>query len=106
MLDRNLQGHMGIEKSKRRAINVSYWPGMNSQISGKIARCTICLEHQRQNTKEPMIPFCIPSKLLRNGSYKPVHNWDKCEYLVIVDYYSRFFEMASLPNTRRCNNKH
>ena len=62
MLDIIHQGHMGIEKSKRRARDVLYWPGINSQIIDKIARCTICLEHQRQNTKEPMIPFRIPSK--------------------------------------------
>ena len=57
MLERIHQDHMGIEKSKRRARDVLYWPGMNSQISDKIAKCSICLEHQKQNTKEPMIPF-------------------------------------------------
>ena len=29
MLERIHQGHMGIEKSKRRARDVLYWPGMN-----------------------------------------------------------------------------
>jgi len=38
MLQRIHQGHMGIEKSKRRARDVLYWPGMNSQISGMISR--------------------------------------------------------------------
>ena len=98
MLDGIHQGHMGIEKSKRRARDVLYWPGMNSQISDKIARCTICLEHQRQNTKEPMIPFRIPSKPWEMVA-TDIFTWDKCEYLVIADYYSRFFEMAKLPDT-------
>ena len=61
MLQRIHQGHMGIEKSKRGARDVLYWPGINFQISDMISRCTICLQHQRQNTKEPMIPSRIPS---------------------------------------------
>ena len=56
MLERIHQGHMGIEKSKRRARDTLYWPGMNSQITDTVSRCTICLEHRRQNSKEPMIP--------------------------------------------------
>ena len=46
MLQRIHQGHMGIGKSKQRARDVLYWPGMNSQISHMISRCTICLQHQ------------------------------------------------------------
>ena len=53
MLERIHQGHMGIEKSKRQARDTLYWPGMNSQITDNISTCTICLEHQKQITKEP-----------------------------------------------------
>ena len=59
MLKKIHQGDMGIEKSKRRARDVLYWSGMNSQIANKVSRCTICLEHCNQNTKEPMIPSRI-----------------------------------------------
>ena len=45
MLEKIHQGHMGIEKSKGRARDTLYWPGMNSQITDKVSRCTICLEH-------------------------------------------------------------
>ena len=99
MLERIHQGHMGIEKSKRRARDVLYWPGMNSQISDKIAKCSICLEHQKQNTKEPMIPFRTPSKPWEMVA-TDLFTWDKAEYLIIVDYHSRFFEVAKLPDTK------
>lgn len=99
MLQRIHQGHMGIEKSKRRARDVLYWPGMNSQISDMISRCTICLHHQRQNTKEPMIPSRIPSKPWEIVA-TDLFTWDKSEYLIIVDYHSRYFEVAKLPNTK------
>ena len=99
MLQRIHQGHMGIEKSKRRARDVLYWPGMNSQISDMISRCTTCLEHQWQNTKEPMIPSRIPSKPWEMVA-TDLFTWDKSEYLVVVDYHSRYFEVAKLPDTK------
>ena len=99
MLQRIHQGHMGIEKSKRRARDVLYWPGMNSQISDMISRCTTCLEHQRQNTKEPMIPSRLPRKPWEMVA-TDLFNWDKSEYLIVVDYHSRYFEIAKLPDTK------
>ena len=99
MLEKIHQGHMGIEKSKRRARDTLYWPGMNSQITDTVSSCSICLEHRKQNAKEPMIPFRVPTKpweLLATDLF----TWDKSEYLIIVDYHSRFFEVAKLPDTK------
>ena len=50
------QDHMGIEKSKRRARDLLYWPGTGSEIQEKIARCRICQPYHKQNVKEPIIP--------------------------------------------------
>ena len=99
MLQRIHQGHMGIEKSKRQARDVLYWPGMNSQISDMISSCTICLQHQRQNTKEPMTPSRRPSKPWEIVA-TDLFAWDKSEYLIIADYHSRYFKVAKLPNTK------
>ena len=84
LLQRIHQGHMGIEKSKRRARDVLYWPGMNSQINGMISRCTICLEHERQSTKELMIPSRIPSKPWEIVA-TDLFTWDKSEILKIQE---------------------
>ncbi|KAK2552099.1 Transposon Ty3-I Gag-Pol polyprotein [Acropora cervicornis] len=99
MLEKIHQGHMGIEKSKRRARDTLYWPGMNSQITDTVSRCTICLEHRRQNAKEPMIPFRVPTKPWELVA-TDLFTWDKSEYFIIVDYHSRFFEVAKLPDTK------
>ena len=78
---------------------IVYSPGMNSQINDMIQRCTICLEHQQRNTKEPMIPSRIPSKPWEIVATN-LFTWDKSEYLIIVDYHSRYFEVAKLPDTK------
>ena len=88
LLQRIHQGHMGIKKSKRRARDVLYWPGTNSQISDMISRCNICLEHQRQSTKEAIISSRVPSKpweIVATDLLTRV----KSEYLLVVDYHSR-----------------
>ena len=35
------ESHMGVEKSKARANQVIYWPGMSREIQEKVERCTI-----------------------------------------------------------------
>ena len=46
-----------------------------------------------------MIPSRIPSKpweMVTTNSFM----WDKSEYLIIVDYHSRYFKVAKLPDTK------
>ena len=90
MLEKIHQGHMGIEKSKRRARDTLYWPGMNSQITDKVSRCTICLKHRKKNTREPMIASRVPSKPWEFVA-TDLFTWDTWE--------SRFFYVAKLPDT-------
>ena len=51
MLERIHQGHMGIKKSKRRARDVLYWPGIGSEIQEKIATCSICQQYQSKTQR-------------------------------------------------------
>ena len=46
-----------------------------------------------------MIPFRTPSKPWEMVA-TDLFTWDKAEYLIIVDYHSRFFEVAKLPDTK------
>ena len=90
--------HLGIEKCKRRARDVLYWPGMSAQIEDTVSSCTICSKYQKSNPKEPLLPHDPP--------HRP---WEKvgadlCEvnghtYLVLVDYYSSFIEIEHLKET-------
>ena len=87
MLETIHQGHMGIEKSKQRARDALYWPKMGSEIQEKIARCSICQQHHKQNAKEPMTHSQLPSKPWEKVA-TDLFIWDKSEYLITVDYHS------------------
>ena len=95
MFKRIHESHLGIEKSKRRARDILYWPNMNAQISDLIANCSLCLKHRKNNVKEPLIQHDVP--------YRP---WQKivCDLftlrgkdsLLTVDYYSKWVEIGFL----------
>jgi len=53
MLGKIHESHLGIEKSKRRARDLLYWPNMNAQITDLISNCSSRLKHRKQNAKEP-----------------------------------------------------
>ena len=73
-----------------------YTAGMYSQIIDIRMRQR---EHQRQNTKELMIPSRIPSMPWEMVA-TDLFTWDKSGYLIVVDYHSRYFEVAKLPDTK------
>ena len=98
MLQKIHENHLGIEKCKRRARDILYWPGMNDQIAQMVARCEVCLTFRKSQQKEPMKGHQIP-----DGPWKKVgidlFQLDKENYVVISDYYSKFFEISKLTST-------
>ena len=90
--------HLGIDKCKRRARDIVYWPGMSAQIEDLVSNCPTCATHQRNNPKQPLLPHPVPSRPWeRVGA-------DLCElagkhYLILVDYYSNFIEVDYLKET-------
>ena len=87
---------MGIDKCKRRARDVIYWPGMSSQIEDVVSTCSICNTYLRSNTKEPMIPHDVPNSQVGADLFQ----LNGHQYLLLVDYYSGFIEVSMLHNTR------
>ncbi|XP_063955561.1 uncharacterized protein K02A2.6-like [Lytechinus pictus] len=89
--------HQGIEKTKKLARDIMYWPGMSAQIADIVASCEICNTYKQNNANEPMI-----------GHTKPDQPWQKVgsdilelngkHHLILVDYYSSFFELCELKN--------
>ncbi|XP_060083464.1 uncharacterized protein K02A2.6-like [Ylistrum balloti] len=93
------ESHLGVEKCRQRASDVIFWPKMSKDISDVVSRCAICQENRMSKPKEPLIPHEVP---LRPWSKV---GGDLCQidgdhFLVLVDYYSEFFEVSKLKDTR------
>ena len=54
-------GHLGIEKCRRRAREVLYWPGMNQSISEMVKSCSICLEYRLKQASQPVMSYPVAS---------------------------------------------
>jgi len=57
MLNKLHEGHLGIEKCRKLAIDTIFWLNMNAQSADMIHKCSICLELRNSNEKEPIIPL-------------------------------------------------
>ena len=70
-----------------------YWPGRTSDNHDMISRCAICKEYQYSNQKEPLIPHDIPNVPWENLA-ADLFIWNNKSYLIVVNFYSRYFEVA------------
>ena len=87
--------HLGIVKCTQKARDLFYWPGLASDIHDMISRCAICKEYQYSNQKEPLIPHDTSNVLWENLA-ADLFMWNNKSYLLVVDFYSRYFEVAVL----------
>ena len=98
MLQRIHEGHQGIERCKNRARDVLFWPAMSKQIEDMVQRCDICKHYQKSNAKEPMIKPDLPVRPWEKIA-TDLFEYKNKSYLLVVDYYSKFFEICILNNT-------
>ena len=99
MIEQVHSSHLGVTKTLERAKDNLFWPGMSKEITDYVLQCPICLEHRDSNAKEPMITTEFPDRPYQKVGVDLFH-FDGGNYLLTIDYYSRFFEVDYLPNTR------
>jgi hypothetical protein len=90
------EGHQGICKMRARARQTVYWTGLSTEVVYQVENCRVCCENQLQRRE----------KLMQTPM--PQHPWqviamDIAElngdnYLVIVDYYSKYPVVHLLEN--------
>ena len=99
MLDKiHNMSHLGVQKCLRRAREIVFWPGINGQIKDKVAMCEICNEFRNSQAKQPLKPHEIPERpwqILGTDLFE----LDGQNYLILVDYYSKFFEVSKISGT-------
>jgi len=87
-------GHLGINRCREMAKQSVWWPGISNQLKTLVENCPNCIE-QRKNIKEPLIKENFPERpwqKIAMDLFKFQNKW----YLIITDYYSRYFEILSL----------
>lgn len=89
------ESHQGITKTKLRAKNIFYWPGMMNEIEDFVSSCKVCEKFRASNKNEPLIPHELP-----NLPYEKVGadilTYNDVDYLVVIDYFSKWIDLAEL----------
>lgn len=95
MLERLYEGHQGVTKCVARAKESLWWPGITRQIKELVERCEICCQYAQTKT-EPLITTPLPARPWQKVT-ADIFQWRNGHYVVVVDFYSRYIEMANLP---------
>ena len=90
-------GQQGITKCHERARQSVWWPRMSKELENLVKNCTECCREQRQR-HQPLIPSPLP-ELPWQKVATDLFEWKQHTYLLIVDYYSRYIEIARLKST-------
>lgn len=89
------EGHMGITRSKNQAKGLVFWPNMSTEITKMSENCKTCLKYRNSNVKEPLLPHEMPTYPWEKVGMD-LFEFEGDMYLMVVDYYSKFFETALL----------
>lgn len=79
--------HQGIEKSRRRARQAVYWPGINNDVENIVKSCTECQKLLPSHQKEPMIHDMLPKRAFQVVSADYFQHAGK-EYIIYTDRFS------------------
>ncbi|XP_061176082.1 uncharacterized protein K02A2.6-like [Saccostrea echinata] len=79
---------------------VMFWSSMGNHIEDVIFKSSICATHQRQNPRESLISQKIPDRPWSKIAMD-LFEFDGHQYLISVDFYSKWPEIAKLdqPNS-------
>lgn len=90
-------GHQGVSRCRARAREATWWPGINAHLRDHVQKCPTCQVHRRPGT-EPLLQTPVPDRpweVIGMDIFYANHR----NYLVVVDYFSKFFELATLKRT-------
>ena len=89
------EGHFGIDKCRARARGAVFWPSINGAIDDMISQGSTYQKHQRSNQREPLIPQQVPERPWATVA-AGIFYYKGRGYLLVVDYYSKYPEVARL----------
>ena len=87
-------GHQGISKSRLRARQSVWWPGMSTDLEKLVTKCSECAKC-RVPRAEPLLSTPMPTLPWQRVA-TDLFEWKKTNYLLVIDYFSRWIEIAKL----------
>jgi len=92
------EGHQGVIKCVARAQESLWWPVITRQIKEMVERCEICCPYSQTKT-EPLMTTPLPARPWQKVT-ADIFQWKNGHFIVVVDHYSRYIEVANLPTLR------
>lgn len=86
---------LGIIKCKQRALEVLFWPAMNSDNEEPVKNCTKCADFQRKQLSGALLPTETP-KLPFEMVGTDLFEFESKTYFLTVYNYSKFIEVERL----------
>ena len=97
VLDLGHEGHQGVVKTKQRLRTKVWWPGIDRQVEERCITCHGCQLVGQPTPPEPTRHTPFPDQPWKNLAADLVSPLPSGDYaLVVVDYYSRYFEVDIL----------
>ena len=91
------QGHLGIEKTKLQARQFIFWSNMNADTTDTISNSDACQQYKNRQGAEPLKNHEIPDKPWTKVGTE-LSKIQERTYLIVVDYYSKYFKTSKLLN--------
>ena len=93
-LSRIHSSHQGIASCLRKAKEIVFWLGTNSEIKAVVERCSVCAEFQAKNAGQP-----IRSHKVSDRPWRKVATDLFTVNITLVDYFPDFVEVDELEDT-------
>ena len=90
-------GHLGITKCQERAKQFVWWLRIGKHIEEEVQKCLVCSQSRKQNV-ESLLPTNFPDYPWQKVA-ADLFTLKGTNYLILVDYYSRYIEMSKLNST-------
>jgi transposase InsO family protein len=71
---------------------------MSKDIENMVLKCSNCLKKHNANSKEPLMSHEVPERPWQVVA-SDLFSWEGQDFLTIVDYYSKYFEVYPIRNT-------